>query len=37
MRDGDEEGKEEKKSEDSRQAPTRKTKAAVDRRRNNKN
>ena len=33
IRDGDEEGK---KSEDSSQALTRKTKAAVDRRRNNK-
>ena len=36
VRDGDEWEKRGKKSETSRQAPTRKTKAAVDRRQNNK-
>ena len=36
IRDGDEWGKGDRKSETSRQAPTRKTEAAVDRRQNNK-
>ena len=36
IRDGDEWEREKKKNETSKQAPTRKTKAAVDRRQNNK-